>query len=102
MDNEKVALEKLVSLLNNKESTLIIIEPTEKMTVKNVKAFIRGIKTFWFYKGLLVWANAREGKAVSKALFEKLDEVTVSHTYHLNDMVRVTYIRKKSLSSLTS
>lgn len=93
-EDKERALKKLLSLLKNEKSTLIIIEPTEKMRKENVWKLIFDIKSFWFYKGLLVWTNAREGKAVSKNIIDDLDNINVKHKYFLNGMLRVSYIKK--------
>ena len=94
VENKTESLNKLIDLLKNNDATLIIIEPTEKMTVKNVQKTIVDFKTFWFYKGLLLWAKAREGKAVSTEVFENVASIEIQHQYHINDMVRITYIKK--------
>ena len=92
VDDKRHALNKLISLLKNTDSTLIIIEPTEKLTLKNVYALIHDFKTFWFYKGLLLWAIAREGKAIDKSIYQQIDHVQIEHSYFIEDMVSVTYI----------
>ncbi|HFQ61619.1 MAG TPA: class I SAM-dependent methyltransferase [Epsilonproteobacteria bacterium] len=94
VENKTESLNKLIDLLKNNDATLIIIEPTEKMTVKNVQKTIVDFKTFWLYKGLLLWAKAREGKAVSTEVFENVASIEIQHQYHINDMVRITYIKK--------
>ncbi|MDF1884228.1 class I SAM-dependent methyltransferase [Sulfurimonas sp. SAG-AH-194-C21] len=94
VDDKKETLKELMQLLRDENSTLIIIEPTQKMTKENVYALMPNFKKFWFYKGLLLWASAREGKAVSSDLFENLEKMNVSHEYFLHKMVRVTYIQK--------
>ena len=93
VEDKKQSLDKLISLLKNSDSTLILIEPTEKLSVKNVYTLIHNIKTFWFYKGLLLWAKAREGKAISESLFDSLKTIEIQHTYYINDMIRITYIK---------
>ena len=92
VENKEAALTKLISLLKDNTSTLILIEPTEKMTVTYVKAQIHDIKSWWYYKGLLLWAKAREGKALEESLFENLDGVSVKYNYYLEEMVRVSYL----------
>jgi len=92
VDNEKEALEKLISLLKNKHSSLVIIEPTKKMTVQNVQTHITGFKSWWHYKGLLLWAKAREGKFVPLSLYS-IENVSVVHKYYLFDTVRVSYLK---------
>ena len=88
-----VVLEKLISLLKNRDSKLILIEPTEKMHVKNVWRLLGNLKELYYYKMLFVWARARQGKAVDEAIFN--DVKNVSHHYLLNDMVRITIIGKQ-------
>ena len=93
VENKEETLTKLISLLKDKKSTLIIIEPTNLMTKESVKAIMLDLKTIWFYKGLLLWASAREGKETPRTLFKNLENVKLTHHYHLKKMVRVTYIR---------
>jgi len=96
VNNKIETLNALVKLLKNETSILIIIEPTEKMCVENVKRNISDFKSWWYYKGLLLWAKARKDKAVSIEIYENLKNVNIVHKYHLNSMVRVTYIHKIS------
>ena len=96
VEDKKEALKKLLSLLKDDTSILIIIEPTEKLALKNVWKLISNVKTFWFYKGLLVWAKAREGKAIDSNLFNELKDINISKKYHLEGMVCVTYIQYKT------
>jgi len=93
MDDKEMALTKLISLLKDEHATLILIEPTDKMTVTNVWGLIENIKSFWYYKGLLLWAKAREGKAVPVTIFKNMNGVSVNHDYYLKGMVRVSYVR---------
>jgi len=60
----------LQELLNYKKegSQLIIIEPTQNLSVSNVYKFINSPSSFWYYKGLLLWAFFRQGKAIDKEL----------------------------------
>ena len=92
VEDKEAALTKLISLLKDNTSTLILIEPTEKMTVSYVNTQIHDVKSWWYYKGLLLWAKAREGKALEESLFENLDGVSVKHNYYLEGMVRVSYL----------
>ena len=94
VENKPASLKALITLLKDEESTLIIIEPTEKMTVANVKKNITDFKSWWYYKGLLLWAKAREDKAVPIEIYEELKHLNIKHTYHLDSMVRVSYIHK--------
>ena len=94
VDDKKLALTKLISLLKDKHAILILIEPTDKMTVTNVWSLIDNIKSFWYYKGLLLWAKAREGKAVPKIIFKNMNGISVKHDYYLKGMVRVSYVRQ--------
>ena len=99
VDEKENALHKLVSLLKDENSTLIIIEPSAYLSRKNVWKQIHSIKTFWFYKGLLLWAKARENKHIDNKIFEKLENVNISQKYYLHDMVCVTYIQKMTLET---
>ena len=94
VDDKMQSLEKLISLLKDENSTLIIIEPSEHMSRKNVWKHIDSIKTFWFYKGLLLWAKAREGKHIDNALFNSFKDLNIERKYYLHDMVCVTYIKR--------
>jgi len=96
VDDKMHSLEKLISLLKDKNSTLIIIEPSEHMSRKNVWKHINNIKTFWFYKGLLLWAKAREGKHIDNTLFDSLKDINIEQKYYIHDMVCVTYIKKST------
>lgn len=93
IENKKEALIKLLSLLKDDNSTLIIIEPTEKLSSRNVWKLINNLKTFWFYKGLLLWAKARENKAIDNNIFKELKDIKTYQKYHLDDMICVTYIQ---------
>jgi 2-polyprenyl-3-methyl-5-hydroxy-6-metoxy-1,4-benzoquinol methylase len=93
VEDKKEALNKLTSLLKDQNSTLIIIEPTEKLSIANTWKLISNLKTFWEYKGLLLWAKARENKAIDRQLFEDLEDMKVSHEYYLEGMVCVSYVR---------
>lgn len=95
IDDESKALASLVSLLKDDDSVLVIIEPTEKMSLNNVYALIDGIKSWWFYKGLLLWAKAREGKHINRTLFDNLGGVKFSQKIYLDGMVCVTYLSKR-------
>ena len=86
-------LEKLISLLKNEDSKLILIEPTEKMHVKNVWELVGNLKELYYYKMLFIWAKARQGKAVDETIFK--DVKNISHKYLFNDMVRITIIGKQ-------
>jgi len=100
VEDEKKALAKLISLLKTKESTLVIIEPTEEMSIQNVQTHISNLKSWWYYKGLLLWAKAREGKAVDVEVFNDLEDLEITHHYHLHDMVRVSYLKKDVMKKL--
>jgi len=93
--DKKKALKRLLSLLSPTNATLILIEPTEDMKIKNVWRLIKDTKRLFYYLGLLLWAKAREGKHIDRTLFEDLSGVEVSHVLSLDGMVRITYIRSK-------
>jgi 2-polyprenyl-3-methyl-5-hydroxy-6-metoxy-1,4-benzoquinol methylase len=97
VENKKEALNKLVSLLKDNDSTLIIIEPTKNLSLKNVWKLISNIKTFWFYKGLLVWAKARENKAIDNSIFDDIKDIEIYQEYYLDDMICITHIRQTAL-----
>jgi ubiquinone/menaquinone biosynthesis C-methylase UbiE len=94
VEDKSKSLEALLDLLKDENSTLIIIEPTEEMCLKNVKKSINDLTSWWHYKGLLLWAKARENKAVPKSLFDNLKNVNIEYAYHLDGMIRVTYIHR--------
>ena len=95
LDDKAEALQALTALLKDTQSRLILIEPTEKMTVANVHARIDGLTSWWYYKGLLLWAKAREGKAMSLEVFETLGSIEVSHDYALDGMVRISLLKMR-------
>ena len=88
-----MVLERLLSLLKNEDSKLILIEPTETMDVKNVWKMVGSLKELYYFKMLFVWARARQGKSVDEVIFKDFNNV--SHSYVLNDMVRITIIGKQ-------
>jgi 2-polyprenyl-3-methyl-5-hydroxy-6-metoxy-1,4-benzoquinol methylase len=92
--DKQASFDKLLSLLRNNDSILIIIEPTKNLNRKNVWALIHDFKTFWHYKGLLLWAKARENKDIDKNIFNKIFSENIFHTYDLDNMVRISYISK--------
>jgi ubiquinone/menaquinone biosynthesis C-methylase UbiE len=94
VDDKKESLKALISLLKDKDSTLIIIEPTEHMSTVNVHALINDFKSWWHYKGLLLWSKAREGKSIPIDIYTNVENVKIDHKYYLSHMVRVTYIKK--------
>ena len=96
--DKKATLSKLQSLLHDGKSTLILIEPTEKMSLKNAWKMVTSVNTFFQYKMLLVWANARQGQALDKTIFD--DITNISHYDVLNDMVRITVIKQKKEEKL--
>ncbi len=92
IEDKEQALKKLISLQKSENSTLIIIEPTEKFTRKNVKKKITNFKSFWQYKGLWVWARARENKAIDPKIFDGLEGFDIEKRFFLDEMVVVWYI----------
>lgn len=94
VEDKSGSLDVLIALLKDEDSTLVILEPSECMTVTNVHTLINDFKSWWFYKGLLLWAKARERKSISNSVFDNLDNVNIYHEYDLNDMIKITYIKK--------
>jgi 2-polyprenyl-3-methyl-5-hydroxy-6-metoxy-1,4-benzoquinol methylase len=93
LKDQQSAYNKLISLLKDENSLLIIIEPTNKLSVKNVlKLCNKSIKNIWKYKGFFLWAKAREGKAVDINIIDKQENITVEHIYLYNDMIRISKI----------
>ena len=99
VEDPEDTLHKLISLMKDNSSTLIIIEPSKYLSRKNVWKQIHNIKTFWHYRGLLLWAKARENKHIDNSIFEALKNVKLSQKYYLHDMVCVTYIQKTTIQT---
>lgn len=91
---KELVLTKLVSLLKDDQSTLILIEPTKEMSLKNVWKQCMNLKSLYYYKMLFIWAKVREGKAVDINMFAKYKNI--SHFYILEGMVRITLIKKNT------
>jgi 2-polyprenyl-3-methyl-5-hydroxy-6-metoxy-1,4-benzoquinol methylase len=91
--NKKEVLEKLQSLLKTEKSKLILIEPTQEMTVKNVFKMMKDIKTFKYYFMFLIWAKARQNKEIDSNIFKEIKNI--SYHYFLSNMVRVTIIGQR-------
>lgn len=92
VDDKEETLKNLVKLLKNDRSTLVIIEPTEHLSPSNVKKLIVDFKSFWYYKGLLLWAKARQNKSVESKIFDSVVDIQVKHTLYFDKMIRVSYI----------
>ena len=93
MPDKKIAFAKLVLLLKDKNSLLIIIEPTSKLTVQNVIKLCKGnIFNFYKYKAFFLWAKARENKAMDINIIENNKNLKYNHTYMYNDMIRISKI----------
>jgi ubiquinone/menaquinone biosynthesis C-methylase UbiE len=75
--------------------TLLIIEPTDKMTVENAEKVIErglpGRRT----KGLRMWATARQGKAVDPGIYNDLRANSFRFVALLHGLVGAWLIRKK-------
>jgi ubiquinone/menaquinone biosynthesis C-methylase UbiE len=75
--------------------TLLIIEPTDKMTLHNAERILKrglpGKRT----KGLRMWASARQGKAVDPRIYEGLRAGSVRSFPLLYGLVAAWLIRKK-------
>jgi ubiquinone/menaquinone biosynthesis C-methylase UbiE len=75
--------------------TLLIIEPTNKMTVESAEKVMEkglpGRRT----KGLRMWATARQGKAVDPSMYYELRADSVRFVALLDGLIGAWLIRKK-------
>ena len=86
VDNKVKMLQELHNY-KQKEAQLIIIEPTEKLTLANVSKQIHSPSSFWYYKGLLLWAFFRQGKAIDINLLGD-----ARHLYLYDEMIRISFL----------
>ena len=75
---------------------LLIIEPTDQMTIDNVsKAIANGLPRERI-NGLRMWASARQGNIVNPAIFETLEVNSVKFKPLLQGLVGAWILRKKA------
>jgi ubiquinone/menaquinone biosynthesis C-methylase UbiE len=75
---------------------LVIIEPTEKMTLKNAWRIVRNGLPGGRSAMLLLWAFARQGGAVDKNIFRQLKTAGTTETPLLNGLASAWIFRKPS------
>lgn len=93
MKEKKESLKKLISLLKDQNSALIIIEPTKHLTPYNVYKFMRSQRVFWSYKALMLWALARKNRHLEDDFFKNLTDICITQTDALEGMIQFTYIK---------
>lgn len=107
---EVVSASSLLAALENKQGgikallqavkpggTLLIIEPTERMTSRAVDDRIRTGTKGKRIIGLRIWARAREGRAVNPEIFNVPEVEQVTFTPLLGGLVGAWLIRKNKL-----
>ena len=77
--------------------TLLIIEPTDRMTNENVNQLIKNGLPRKRITGLKMWATARQGNIVNPAIYETLEADTVKFTPLLNGLVGAWAILKQTM-----
>ena len=74
--------------------TLLIIEPTDQMTIENANQLIKNGLPRKRIQGLRMWATARQDNIVNPAIYETLDAQSVDFTPLLNGLVGAWVIQK--------
>ena len=74
--------------------TLIIIEPTDKMTVANAERLIADGLSGKHIKGLKLWAFAREGRVVNPEPYKTLEAERMDSVPLLSGIVGEWLLRK--------
>lgn len=77
--------------------TLLIIEPTEQMTVENANRVIENGVARKRIDGLSRWAAAREGRTVDPGMYDMLGAESVRFVPLLHGLVGAWVIQKKTL-----
>jgi hypothetical protein len=75
--------------------TLLIIEPTDKMTPDNAEMIIDGGLSGYQTKALRMWASARQGKEVDPRTHDRLGADSAQFKPLLQGLVGAWLIRKK-------
>ena len=75
--------------------SLLIIEPTDRMTPQAVKFFIRSGVHGKRIRGLRLWARVRQGRAVNSKIFETPEAGQITFTPLLGGLVGAWIIQKK-------
>ena len=94
LENKRSGLRRLWSCVRP-GGTLLIIEPTDKMTAKNTEKIIEKGLSGRRRKGLRMWATARQGKAVDPSMHYELRADSVRFVALLQGLVGAWIIRKK-------
>ena len=102
-----VSAASLLAVLENKTSglnslwqcvrqggTLLIIEPTDQMTIENANQLIKSGLPRKRIQGLRMWATARQGNIVNPSIYKTLDAQSVDFTPLLNGLVGAWVIQK--------
>ena len=74
--------------------TLLIIEPTDQMTIENANRLIKNGLPRKRIQGLRMWATARQGNIVNPSIYKTLDAQSVDFTPLLNGLVGAWVIEK--------
>ncbi len=74
--------------------TLLIIEPTNRMTIENANQLIKSGLPRKRINGLRMWATARQGNAVNPVIYKMLGAKTVEFTPLLDGLVGAWIIQK--------
>ena len=74
--------------------TLLIIEPTDQMTIENANQLIKNGLPRKRIQGLRMWATARQGNIVNPAIYKTLNAQSVHFTPLLNGLVGAWVIQK--------
>ena len=77
--------------------TLLVIEPTEQMTVENAERVVEKGLARKRINGLRLWAVARQGRAVDPALYDTLGAESVRFVPLLYGLVGAWIIQKKGI-----
>jgi len=102
-----VSAASLLAVLENKTSglnslwqcvrqggTLLIIEPTDQMTIENANQLIKSGLPRKRIQGLRMWATARQGNIVNPAIYKTLNAQSVDFMPLLNGLIGAWVIQK--------
>jgi len=76
--------------------TLLIIEPTDQMTIENANQLIKNGLPGSRINGLRLWATARQGNIVNPKFFETVGTDTIEFTPLLHGLVGAWVIQKRA------
>jgi ubiquinone/menaquinone biosynthesis C-methylase UbiE len=77
--------------------SLLIIEPTDRMTSTNANQLIKNGLSGKRINGLRLWATARQGNSVDPAIYDALGAEAVNYTPLLDGLVGAWVISKKTV-----